>query len=52
ATALPTPLADGTDADDERPVTVPVAVDLVVRSSTAPPDPAHPALSAGSPNER
>lgn len=48
AGTAPRPPAD----DGEKPVTVPVAVDLVVRSSTAPPDPAHPALSAGSPNER
>lgn len=39
-------------ADDDRPVTVPVSVDLVVRSSTAAPDHAHPALSPDGPNER
>ncbi|WP_025156050.1 LacI family DNA-binding transcriptional regulator [Leifsonia aquatica] len=38
--------------DSDLPVTVPVAADLVVRTSTAPPSPTQPALSADSPNER
>jgi LacI family repressor for deo operon, udp, cdd, tsx, nupC, and nupG len=36
----------------EQPVSLPASADLVVRTSTAPPFPAEPALSADSPNER